>query len=142
MWHDKTARQVPAGLVEQDDRVRTRCHIGGDLGEMKVHCLGVAGRQNQGCSLASSRADGAEDVGRGGALVARRTGACAAFGPTPRDLVLLADPRFILEPYLYPARIYAVLACDFVQAGGEVFLKPSIAPAAWAWWRGRADSLR
>jgi len=31
---------------------------------------------------------------------------------------------------------------DLCQHGGEVFSNPAIAPSAWAWWRGRADSLR
>lgn len=132
MRYDETARQVPAGLVEQDNSVRTRSHFGGDPGEMKVHCLCIAGWQDQSCSLALFRADSAEDVGRGGALVARRTGARTAFGPTPRDLVLLTDTRLVLEPYLYPVRIDPVLAYDLVQAGGKVFLKSSIAPATWA----------
>lgn len=142
MRYDKAARQVPTGLVEEDDSVRAWRDFASDFGEVKVHRLCVAGRQNQSYGLALSRADGAEYVGRSGALVAWRTGARAAFGPTPRDLVLLADTRLILEPDLYPGRIDPVLARDLIQAGGEVFLKPSIAPDAWAWWRGRADSLR
>ena len=36
----------------------------------------------------------------------------------------------------------AGLAPDLLQACGETFLKFSIAPAACAGWRGRADSLR
>ncbi len=109
-----------------------RRHFGGDLGEMKVHRLCVAGWQNQSYGLAVFRADGAKNVGRSGALVARRTGARAAFGPTPGDLVLLADTCLVLEPDLYPVRIDRVFARNLVQTGGEVFLKPSIAPAAWA----------
>ena len=127
-------------MVEENDSVCAWGHFGGDLGEMKVHRFAVAGRQDQGCSLALLRADGPEDVGRGGALVARRAGACAALGPTPRDLVFLADTRLIFEPDLYPVRIDRLFARDFVQTGREVFLNASIAPAAWAWWRGRAVS--
>lgn len=150
MRYDEIARQVPAGLVEQDNSVRTRRHFGGDPGEMKVHGFCVAGWQDQSCSFTLFRADGAENVGRRGALVTWRTGARTTFGPPPRDLVLLADTRLVpcssqgqaLEPYLYPVRIDPVLAHDLIQAAGEVFLKSSIAPATWARWRGRADSLR
>lgn len=142
MRYDKTARQVPAGLVDEDDSVCAWRHFASDLGEVKVHRLCVASWQNQSYGLALFRADGAEDVGRDSALVARCTGARAAFGPTPCDLVLLADTRLVLKPDLYPLWIDRVIARDLIQAGGEVFLKPSIAPAAWAWWRGRADSLR
>lgn len=82
---------MPAGLIKEDNSMCARRHFGGDLGEMKVHRLCVAGWQNQSYGLAVFRADGAKNVGRSGALVARRTGARAAFGPTPGDLVLLAD---------------------------------------------------
>ena len=95
MRYDKTARQVPTGLLEQDNSVCARRDFAGDLGEMKVHSLCVAGWQNQSYGLAVFRADGAKDVGRSGALVARCTGARAAFGPTPCDLVLLADTRLV-----------------------------------------------
>ena len=57
--------------------------------------------QDEGGALALGRADGAEDVGRGGALIAGRGGARAAAGPSAGDLVLLSDPGFILEPDLY-----------------------------------------
>ena len=133
---------MPAGLIEEDDSVCARGNFTGDLGEMKVHRLCVAGGQDQSCSFALFWADGAEDVGRSGALIAWRTGACAAFGPTACDLVFLADTRLVLEPDFYLTRIDPIFARNFVQTGREVFLKSSIAPAAWAWWRGRADSLR
>ena len=35
-----------------------------------------------------------------------------------------------------------MLGRDFVQTGWKAFLKSSIAPSAWEWWRGRAESLR
>ena len=67
----------------------------GDLHEMQVHRLGVAGGQDQGRTLALLRADGAEDVGGSGALVAGRTGTRAPLGPPAGDLVLLADTRLV-----------------------------------------------
>ena len=65
-----------------------------------------------------------------------------ALRPAASDLVLLADASFVLEPNLYCLDVDRLLTRDFIQARGEVFLKSSITPSAWAWWRGRADSLR
>jgi len=62
--------------------------------------------------------------------------------PATGDLVLLADSGLVAEPDLYIVGINALLARDLVQARREAFLKASIAPSAWEWWRGRADSLR
>jgi hypothetical protein len=73
-----------------------------------------------------SRADRAEDVSRLGSLIFRRCGAGAAFGPAPRDLVLLPDPGLIGKPDL--ERLAAGLGlCDLLQTGGEVFLKAATA---------------
>jgi hypothetical protein len=114
----------------------------GDLRQMQIHCFGVAGRKNQGSTFAILWADRAEDVGRGGALIARSAWASAALGPAAGDLILLADTSLICEPDFYLVTFERLLARDFIQARGEVFLKSSTAPAACAWWRGRADSLR
>ena len=113
--------------------MRARRDFCGDLGKVQVHRLGVASWHDEGRSLAVLRADCAENVGRGGALIVRRRGPCAAFRPTSCDLVLLADARFIGEPDFYRGRIDALLARDLVQACGKVFLKSSIAPSACAW---------
>jgi hypothetical protein len=114
----------------------------GDLCKMQVHRLAIAGRQDQGRALALLGADRAEDVGGSGTLVARRAGAGAALGPAASDFVLLADAGFVGEPDFYCVAVDALLARDRLQTGGEAFLKSSIAPAACAWWRGRAESLR
>src|SRR3954453_11375775 len=47
----------------------------------------------------------------------------AAPGPAPGDLVLLADPRLVGEPELYPARLDALLPRDLVKTPGEAFFK-------------------
>jgi hypothetical protein len=47
------------------------------------------------------RTDGAEDIGRLGVLVMRDAWPGAAFGPSSRHLVLLADPGFVLKPHFY-----------------------------------------
>jgi hypothetical protein len=114
----------------------------GDFREVQVHRLGIAGGQDQGRTLAVFRADGTKDVGRGRALIAGSTRASATFGPPTGDLVLLANARFILEPNLYCLDVDRLFARDFIQARWEAFLKSSITPSAWAWWRGRAESLR
>jgi hypothetical protein len=41
-----------------------------------------------------------------------------------RDLVLLADARFVVEPNLYGFDVDRPFARDFIQAHGEVFLNP------------------
>jgi len=104
----------------------------GDFHEMQIHRLGVAGRQDQGRTLALLWADGAEDVGGGGALIAGRAWTGAAFGPPAGNLVLLANTSFVLEPDFYLVDIDRLRARDCVQARGEVFLKSSIAPSACA----------
>ena len=101
-----------------------------DLGKVQVHGLGVAAWQDEGRSLAVLGADGAEDVGGGGPLILRRRRSRAAPRPAPGDLVLLADPRFVGEPELYPAWLDALLPRDLVKTPREAFLKSSIAPSA------------
>jgi transposase len=93
----------------------------GDFGQAQVHRLAVANGQDKPDAFALFRANRAEEVGRGGALVARRPGARAAPGPAPRDLVLLADARFVGEPDFYLVRRDAALARDLLQAGGEFY---------------------
>ena len=72
---------MPTGLIDQQHGMSTRRDGFGDLFEMQVHRLGIAGRQNQGRALALFRADGAEDVCRGGALIAGSARAGATSSP-------------------------------------------------------------
>jgi hypothetical protein len=108
------------------------CERLGDLREVQVHRLGVAGRQDQGRALALLGAYGAEDICRGGALVTWRAGTCTALGPPAGDLVLLADTRLVLEPDFYLVAVERVLARDGIQARGKAFLKSSMALSTWA----------
>src|ERR1039457_3910792 len=103
----------------------------GDLREVQVHRLGIAGRQDQGCALAVFRADRAEDVGGCGALITGSTWAGAPLGPAAGDLVLLANTSLICEPDFYLVAVDRLLARDLVQARGGVFLKSSIVLSAW-----------
>ena len=130
--HDDAWRQMPSCLIDQQHGMRARRHFGGDLRQMQVHRLDIAGWKNERGALALFGADGAEDIGGGGALIVRGRGACAAPCPTPRDLVLLPDAGFVREPYLYGCGIDVLLARDLVQTGGEVFLYSSMAPSTWA----------
>jgi hypothetical protein len=99
---------------------------------MQVHRFGVAGGQDQSRALSLLRADGSEDVGRGGALIPRSARASTALGPPAGDLVLLTNARFIGEPDLYFRNIDRLFERDFIQARWEVFLKSSMAPSACA----------
>ena len=71
---------------------------------------------------------GAENIGRRRPLVVRRRRTRPTLGPAARNLVLLPDARLIGEPDLYAGRIEALVLCNLIQAGGETFLKSSIAP--------------
>ena len=123
---------MPAGLIDEEDGVCSWCDHLGDLRQVQVHRLGIAGRQDQGRTLALLWADGAEDVGGGGSLITGSAGAGAALCPPAGNLVLLADTSLILEPDFYLVAVDGLFLGDFVQARGEVFLKSSIAPAACA----------
>ena len=123
---------MPSGLIDEQDCVGSRRDRLGNLRKVQVHRLSVAEGQYQGHALAFFRTDRAEDVGGGGTLVTRRAWAAAAFGPTPSDLVLLADASLVLEPDFYLATVDCLLARDGIQARGEVFLKSSMAPSTWA----------
>jgi len=114
----------------------------GDFHEVKVHRRGIARRQDQGRALTLLGANSPEDVGGSGALVTGRAGAGAALRPPPRDLVLLANTGFVRKPDFYLVAVDRLVARNCLQAGGELFLKSSIAPSTCAWWRGRAESLR
>ena len=87
---------------------------------MQRHSVTIAERQDQAGALAFLRADSAEDIGRAGALIMGCAGPRATPGPAPRDLVLLADTGFILEPYLYPCACFFA-PCNIRHEGGEVF---------------------
>src|SRR5271156_5107571 len=109
----------------------TGCYGAGDFHQMKRHGRRRAAWQHQGGSLAQGRTDGAEDVGRPGALVMRCARPRATARPAASDLVLLSDPGLVLEPDLYG------LACglarrDLRQARGEVFLNADAASLSWA----------
>jgi len=129
--HDEFVRQMPFRLIEQQHGMCARRYRLGDLGQMQVHRCGVAARQDESCAFALFGTDRAEDIGRGGALIARRQRPGAAFGPAPGDLVLLADARLIGKPHLYwPAG--RIVLPDLRQARGKLFLNTAGAAGSWA----------
>src|SRR5262249_9687744 len=89
--HEDAGGPVPAGWSVQEGGVGSGRDGCGDPGEVPAHRLGVAGRHDQGCTLALLRAGCPEDVGGSGPLVPRCAWPGAALGPAAVDLVLLAD---------------------------------------------------
>ena len=73
-----------------------RCDGFSDLGEVRAHGLCVGMWHDQSGRFSPFRADGAENVAQ--IYVARGTGAW--LGPDTGERALLANPRFILKPYL------------------------------------------
>jgi hypothetical protein len=63
---------VPAGAVDEESGVRIERDVLSDLGKQQIHREGVAGGQDERRAFALFGADGAEDIGRGGALIFRR----------------------------------------------------------------------
>jgi len=98
---------------------------------MKVHGGGVTPWQDQGCADAARGADGAEDIDRTGALVMGGRGAGSPFRPAPGDLVLLADPGFVLKPNLYGCACRE-RGADFRHSVWKVFLNAPAAAGSWA----------
>ena len=107
---------------------------------MPLHGLGVAPGQDETGADAARRADGTEDIGRLGALIAGRTGPGSPLGPAACDLVLLADPGLVLKPKLYLGAGRQP-GPDRRLRGGEAFLKSSLTNSFCARCRGRAEIL-
>lgn len=102
------------------------------LDKVQRHGFGVAEGQDEPSSFALFGADCAKDVGRFRPLTLGRRWPCPASRPAPRNLVLLTDPGFVLEPYLY-GRALREGVFDLCQLGSEApFLKASRAYSFWA----------
>ncbi len=67
--HNKFVGYVPSSLVQQQCGNGTRGDLGSDLGQMQVHRLDVASRQDEPGALALLWTNSTEYIGRGGALV-------------------------------------------------------------------------
>jgi hypothetical protein len=125
-------RGVPSCLTQNGDRMNVQRHLERVLLMAPLHRSGIAARQHQGGCDASRRTDGAEDIGRLSALVMRDTCPAAAFGPAPSDLVLQADPGFVLGAHFYTS-ILRERGTDHLQLAREAFLKTRIASSFCAW---------
>jgi hypothetical protein len=72
---------VIAGAIEDESGVATCRHLAADRSEMQRHGLGVRRRHDQTCCETTLRTSGAEQVGPVVALIVRRAGPRATFGP-------------------------------------------------------------
>jgi hypothetical protein len=124
--HVEIVCSVPTRPIEDEDGVRPRGDLAGDLGQVQGQAVGVGLGQDESGGCGPRGANGAEDVGPFVAPVAWAARPAPASGPDPCQRPLLADPGLILKPDL-----------DRLAARGrrdrrgylisEVFLK-----AAWA----------
>ena len=130
---------MSSGPIHEQNGVSAGLDGKRDLLEVQRHGLGVAGREDETGRLAERGTNGAEDIGRGGSLILQGKRARAAFGPASRNLVLLADAGFVLEPQF---KGLAAGGRDIGQEGWNFFLKATTAASSCAWWRGRAESFR
>lgn len=122
---------MPTGLIEDNDGVGARFDGPRDLLQVEAHSFAIAARQHQARPFALFGADGAEDIGRVGALIMRCAWPGAAFGPPAGDLVFLADASLILEPDFYGLAL-SLSGGNLCQLGGEFFLNAAMASASWA----------
>jgi len=74
---------MPAHLIEKETLVFAGSDGLDDFLEMQVHRFGVAKAQNEPGALAVVGADGAENIGRGGALIVRGRRPRSSLGPAP-----------------------------------------------------------
>jgi len=130
--------RMPAGPVEQEDRVCAAPDIAADLVEMMLHGLGVGMRHHQGRAGASRRTDGAEQIGALIALIGGQAGARTLPCPDPRSSVLLADAAFVLEPDFHLLAPWQPSKMG-VQRDGEVFLNMSMTRASCCGCFGRPE---
>src|ERR1700678_4311230 len=130
---------MPSGPIHEQNSVSAGLDGKGDLLEMQRHGLDVAVREDETGRLAERGTNGAEDIGRGGSLILQGKRSRAACRPASRDLVLLTDAGFILEPEF--ERLAAGRG-DRRQDVRDFFLNAATAASSCAWWRGRGESFR
>jgi hypothetical protein len=86
---------MPAGLIKDENSVRSGGDFGCDFVEMELHGFAVADRQHEGSASSTFGADRTEQIGRLGPLIVGNTGARTLPGPAIGMLVLLAHPHLI-----------------------------------------------
>ena len=72
LGYEEYGGHMPPGLISEHDCMGTASHSCSNFDEMKVHCVGIAGRDYKACALAKCGADCTKNVGRYGALIMRR----------------------------------------------------------------------
>ena len=122
--HVELARDVPSGPVQQQRGVGARSDVARDFVEVKLHHLGVGVGQRQGGSDAPRRADRAEQIGVGVALIGGLSRSRSAPRPLADKAVLLADSGLILEPDFDRRRLGQAFEMSR-QRARKVFLKAS-----------------
>lgn len=128
--HGEPGGHVPARLVEHQHRVGAGIDGEADLGEVRLHGLGVGEGHHEPGGLALGRADRAEDVGPLRALIARRPRPGPAPRPAAGDRILLAYSGLVLPPQLKLGPGWEPRP-DLRQPIGEVFLKSAWASGSW-----------
>ena len=127
----------PAGLVENDQRMRAARDRTADLVDVLLHGVGVGVRHDEGDAGIASGTNRTEQIGVFVALVLRLARSRALLRPLVDEAVLLSDAHLILEPHL-DRRGGRKLLQRLGDSGGEVFLNVAIACASCAGCRGRA----
>jgi hypothetical protein len=89
VWNGKLCRDMPSGLIEEENGMRAGSNHKRDFRHMEDHGLGDARGQDEPGAFSLDRVDGAEIVGGRRALVVRRRRPCPALGPSASDLVFL-----------------------------------------------------
>src|SRR5881396_2151652 len=79
---------MPAGLIKEDNGVRSEGDFGCDLVEMELHGFAVASRQHEGGAGSTVGTDRTKQISRLGPLIVGGTGASTFPGPAIGELVL------------------------------------------------------
>lgn len=95
--YSKSARAVPAGLIEHHRNVLVITDRRGEAIEELLHRLRIHVWHDERKAVVGAGLDGREDVGEREALVAQPRRALAAPPPDVTGPALLSDPRLILE---------------------------------------------
>jgi hypothetical protein len=117
---------MPAGTVQDDDRMGAGRHGRGELVEHRLHGGGAHLRQNQGDAVVALGADGAEQISGLVAQVAAAARADAFLVPAPAGAAGLANSGLVQEPDLEPLGL-GMGGLDLGDQRRELFLN-----AAWA----------
>ncbi|MDV7402418.1 hypothetical protein RZS08_63945, partial [Arthrospira platensis SPKY1] len=99
---DEVVGAVPAGLVQNEERVSVRGDLRAELVEEGLHRCGRDDRQDQAESGVTFGADGAEQIDGVMALVLHTGRAGATLIPLSAVAPGLAEPRLVLQPDLDP----------------------------------------